>query len=253
MKKHTLDQLFAKKLGNLEAEPVKAGWEAMEAMLSKQEKKEKKPLWWWWSAAAVILLSIGFWLGQGFDNKQNKHVVAVAGPDKDSISTKTHPEPTETMNPNKVTEKNTLRENQNPAPTKPYKPKKVRVSGYYAKAETPQKTKPTENKIPEHKPEPAETIALNNPKANQAPEAPEIAFASQPPAETVDQSFATIEYRPAKADEDWAEVSVRPRESAGRRLINKVKSIRNGETSIRDLGINRQTLISLVTNRNDED
>lgn len=258
MKKHKLDQLFANKLGNMEAEPTKAGWGAMEAMLNKQEKKEKKPLWWWWSAAAVLLLSIGFWLGQGFDTNQNKDLVAIAEPDLDSIASKQQPRPTETLNPDKSTEQSSPTTKQNIEPAKPYKPKKVRVTGYYAQAQGPQKGVVTDYEIPEPKiPDPklenTETAANQIPENNQTTEAPVITLANQIQTETNDKPFATIEYRPAKADEEWAEVSVRPRESAGKRLLKKIKSIRSGETSIKDLGINRPNLISLVTNRNDED
>jgi|GEM_PF-1320494 len=252
MKKNKVDQLFSKFLVKHEATPTKASWEAMEAMLNKAEKKEKRPVWWYWSAAAVLLLSIGFWFGQGFNPQQTQNTLAVVEPEKDSSAIETAPKAEQPKTEENALEadENALKQLEKPVQKKPSRPKKVRVSGYYAQEEPKQNNAEDPNESIEKEPEQQPEIAqLAQPEVMETlPAKMDIT-----PAEAVDNLIAQIEFRPAQATEELAEVSFKPRQSSGKRLLQKVKAIRNGDASIKDLGLNRQNLISLVTNRNEEE
>ncbi len=252
MKKNKIDLLFSRFLEKHEATPAKASWETMDAMLNKAGKKEKRPVWWYWSAAAVLLLSIGFWFGRGFNPIQPLHTLAVVEPEKDSSTIELVPkvQPTEAGERALEAEESSQKQLVKPIQKKPFRANKVRISGYYAKAQPKQSSMEDLNKTidkqPEQKPEIAQLAHAEN--IETAPAKMEVAT-----AEVVNNAIAQIEFRPSQANDELAEVTFKPRQSSGKRLIQKLKSLRNGETGIKDLGLNRQNLISLVTNRNNEE
>jgi hypothetical protein len=75
--KHSIDDLFAGKLGQLEAIPSDDAWNKLQGRLQEQKKRKKGVIWWpYVSAAAVLLLIISFFLVNKQGEETGKPTIA---------------------------------------------------------------------------------------------------------------------------------------------------------------------------------
>jgi len=263
MKKHKVDHLFSKKLGNHETKALKTSWESMEALLNKADKKDRKPVWWYWSAAAVVLLSVGIWFGSELNRYQQKSMIATLEPEKDSLNSNNGSLPIENKVKKIQTEVDENKKDENieilnknpesPSFKMPFKPKKVRVTGYYTKSNLSNPLFIPADNLKADSQKLDSGIAAETALKSQE-EQNEVAIEVVPLEGTGEESnMAEIEFRPRYQDKEVAEVSFRSRPKAMERLWQKMKAIGKGESSIKDLGINRQNLIALVRNQYNEE